>query len=249
MRPFVTESGFAAHAQCSTPMEWMMHKMTVLGISILVSGCVAPKVPPCGSASGSTVTVRGVASQRLKPDGVSFSVGVETRAASVAEAFNANSKKLAQVVAALKAAGVGSSDLQTSELDVSSLASNSGALTGFRVSNTVSVRQKDVSRAPDLIQAAVAAGANQVGSLQFFLANKAAAQQKGLELALADARAKAQALASLTSRTLGDVVCISDTDAPESPLERLAALGYVGPTVEPGMQDVRSAVSVVYEIK
>jgi uncharacterized protein YggE len=231
-------------------MEGVMHKTGIIAIATLACACATPKAPPCSSASGSTVTVRGVASQRLKPDGMSFSVGVETRAASVVEAFNTNSPKVERVVTALKAGGVGSDEIQTSELDVSSLTSNSGALTGFRVSNQVTVRRRDVAGAPVLLQAAVAAGANQVGGLQFFVADKAAAERKGLELALADARSKAEALASLSSRSLGAVVCVSDARPPESTLERLASLGYSGgPRVEAGTLEVTSAVSVVFELK
>ena len=132
---------------------------------------------------------------------------------------------------------------------MSSLTSNSGALTGFRVSNQVTVRRPDVARAANLIEAAVSAGANQVGSLQFFVSDTTAARRKGLELAVADARSKAEALAALSSRSLGGVVCISDAQPSESALERLASLGYTSPSLEPGLQDVRSAVSVVFELK
>src|SRR5574340_503461 len=135
-----------------------MQRTVILGIAALAAACTAPKEPRCGAASGSTVTVQGVAAQRLKPEGVSFSVGVETRARSVVEAFNANSRKVERVVAALKAGGVAPDQIQTSELSVSSLTSNSGAITGFRVSNQVTVRRPDVAGAAILIEAAVSAG-------------------------------------------------------------------------------------------
>jgi uncharacterized protein len=227
-----------------------MQKAIIFAIAGLACACHGTKAPPCSSASGSTVTVQGLASQRVKPDTVTFSVGVESRAASVVEAVRGNSQKVAQVLIALKAGGARQEDIQTAELDVSAVTSNSGAVTGFRVSNLVTVIGRDVGATPALIQAAFAAGANQLGGLQFSVADKAALQRKGQELALADARARAQALASLSSRNLGAIVCVSDARPPESPTERLTSLGYTaGPPLMVGTQETVSAVSVVFELK
>jgi uncharacterized protein YggE len=196
--------------------------------------------------------VRGAASLRIKPDGVSFSLGVETRAAVVTDAFNTNARKVAAVLDALKQKGVAAEELQTSNLDVSSVTSDSGKPAGFRVSNLVTVRRRDVESAPALLQAAVAAGANQIGGLRFFIADPTASQKQGLELAFKDARSKAEALASFSAKALGDVVCVSE-EAKVSPgpdYARLASLGYIGaPGVEPGAEELPFAVSAVFELK
>jgi uncharacterized protein YggE len=52
------------------------------------------------------VTVGGSGIVRLPPDRVSFTVGVETEAPSVAQAFKANGSKLTAVITAIKAKGV-----------------------------------------------------------------------------------------------------------------------------------------------
>jgi len=226
-------------------------RRTAVVLALSLGACSPAKAPPCSSLSGSTITVRGTATLRTKPDGVSFSVGVETRAASVIEAFKTNRHKVEGVVAALRQKGVTSEDMQTSELDASSVTTDSGKFEGFRVSNLVTVRSHDVASAPTLLEAAVLAGANQVGSLSFFVADPAASQRKGLELALKDARAKAEALASLSSRTIGDVVCVSDEGASHNDAyERLSSLGYMAkPVLEPGSQAIGFGVSVVFELK
>ena len=79
--------------------------------------------------------------------------GVESQAATVTEAFNANSQRVAAVLDALKQQGVAAEDLQTSNLDVSSVASDTGRPVGFRVSNLVTVRRRDVASAASLLQA------------------------------------------------------------------------------------------------
>lgn len=177
-------------------------------IAALTVGCARPGAAPCASATGKSVTVRGAASMRLKPDGVAFTVGVETRAASVIDAFNANARKVEAVLGALQEKGVVPEELQTSNLDVSPNMSNEGKPAGFRVSNLVTVRRRDAGSAPGLLQAAVTAGANQVGGLRFFVADPAAQQRQGLDLAFKNARSKAEALASLSGKALGETVCV-----------------------------------------
>ena len=82
---------------------------------------------------------------------------------------------------------------------------------GFRVSNRVTVSREDAAGVGDLIQAVIAAGANDAGRLNFFVSDPGAAQARGLELAFASARAKATTLATLARQTLGDALCVSET--------------------------------------
>src|SRR5262245_46942478 len=75
----------------------------------------------CTSSTGKSVSVQGNANLRLHPDRVSFAVGVESRAASVAEAFKANKAGVNAVLAALKQKGVAPEDIQTSSFDISTI--------------------------------------------------------------------------------------------------------------------------------
>ena len=231
-----------------------MRAMTpaVLVVSLLGT---APSAKPeaCASTTGRQISVNGSSVVRLPPDRVSFSVGVETQAASVAEAFRANNSKLNALLTALKAKGVEAKEIQTSNLEITSRDTDGKKLAGFRVSNLVTVTREDPSSVSDLLQAAVAAGANQAGSLRFFVSEPAKVQRRGLELAYEDARTKAETLAGLAKRSLGEAVCVSETGSWGSGgLEnsRLAGLGYVQVTpVEVGTEQVSFAVSVVYELK
>ena len=228
-----------------------MLRLLVLATATLSINCANIPRQSCVSSTGNSVTVHGLAALDVKPDAVAFSVGVETRGTGVSDAFTANSRRLDAVVAALKEKGVTAEEIQTSYLDVSPLTSK-GRPAGFKVSNLVTVRRKDVTSAAELLQAALGAGANQVGGLRFYVSDRAASQQQGLELAFRDARSKAEALAALSERTLGDVVCVSDeTQSPGNGLhDRLRSLGYVaGPTLESGTEEMSFAVSVVYELK
>src|SRR5262245_8061605 len=207
---------------------------------------------PCTAATGRTVSVGGSATVRLPPDRVGFTVGVETVDADAAKAFETNDKKVKAVVAALKAKGVTAKDIQTSNLDISSRDERGQRFNGFRVANLVTVTSSDPAKAGELLQAAVAAGANQAGGLRFSVADPSTVRTRGLELAFEEARGKAQTLAQLAKKSLGEAVCVSEAPA-------WNAAGAMNNTVsfyadrssgtEAGAEDVFFSVSVVFELK
>lgn len=228
-----------------------MHAAAALVIAIAaLAAAPAEAAEPCTSKTGSTVTVQGSATQRVKPDTVAFTVGVETQAADVRTAFDANAKRVADMIAALKDKGVGAEEIQTSNLDVGTVHSDEGRPIGYRVANLVTVRRSDPASAAELLQVALEAGANQVGSLQFLVADPAAGQRRGLELAFQDARAKAEALASFAGRSLGDVVCLAEEAGHSGQPLRMRTMGYAeAMPIEPGSEELRSVVSAVFELR
>jgi uncharacterized protein YggE len=231
-----------------------MRGLMVAALVMSLLGTATPAVPEeCSSATGRRISVNGSSVVRLPPDRVSFSVGVETQAVSVAAAFRANNSKLSAVLTALKAKGVQAKEIQTSNLEIASRDAEGKKLAGFRVSNLVTVTREDPASVSDLLQAAVAAGANQAGSLRFFVSEPAKVQRRGLELAYQDAQTKAETLAGLAKRSLGEVACVSETGPwGGAGLENrsLAGLGYIqGPSVEIGTEQVSFGVSVVFELK
>jgi uncharacterized protein YggE len=144
-------------------------------------------------------------------------------------------------------------EIQTSNLEVASRDDEGKKLPGFRVSNLVTVSRDDPTTVGELLQAAITAGANQVGSLRFFVAEPAKVQQRGLELAYQNARSKAESLAALANQSLGDVLCVIESPAwgggPQN--SSLIALGYssYSSPVEVGSEQVSFGVTVTYELK
>jgi len=177
---------------------------------------------------------------------------VETRDTSATAAFKANTAKVQALLSALKTRGVTEQQMQTSYLDIGTIPARGKSPRLFKVSNLVTVIRQDPAEVGDLIQTAVGAGANDVGSLRFFVADTSALQQQGLQQAFKDARAKAEVLARESGTTLGDVVSMSDqTLYVEDDLRsRLSSLGYVGArSIEPGTEQMRFAVTVVFTLR
>jgi hypothetical protein len=184
---------------------------------------------------------------------VSFSLGVETESASVAEAFQKNNHKLNAVVVALKSHGVKAAEIQTSNFTITSREEDGKKRPGFRVSNVVTITREDPSGVSELLQASVDAGANQAAALRFFVANPKPLQDHGIELAFHDARAKAEKLAALSGRKLGDVICVSDQIA----YNKNASMGVsetitvtaAAPSIEIGLEELNFGVAAVFELK
>jgi len=229
--------------------------MRIVAVSLVTVLLITPTYAEpslCGSSTGKSISVHGVAAIQLRPDRVSFSVGVETRATGVAEAFKANTVGVNAVLAALKQKGVTPEEIQTSSFDITTEPATKAHSRRFKVGSFVTVTRSETSSVGDLLQAAVGAGANQAGELRFFVADPTGSRQHGLELAFQDARSRAEALAALSKKTLGDVLCVSDQSVyPDNEVRsQLRSLGYNGtPIVEPGVEDVTFSVSVVFELK
>jgi hypothetical protein len=195
--------------------------------------------------------VTGTGRIRVAPDSVSFSVGVATEAASVSQALRENSQKAEAVISALKSRGVRSEEIQTSGLSIRQR-NEEGRKPGYLVENVVTVTRKDVKAVGELLEAAVNAGANQASGPTFSVADEVGRRDRAFELAYQDARARATKLATVSGRSLGEVVCVAEGGWPQG-----GGIGNVSeaimvsaaPVVEAGREEVAFNVSVVFELK
>jgi uncharacterized protein YggE len=183
------------------------------------------------------------------PDRVSFTVGVETRAADAAEAFRVSAARMETVLAALKSRGVQPGEMQTSMLNLASYEEmTSGTLTrGFRAWSRLTVGRDDPKAAGDLLQAAIAAGANDAGGLRFSVKDPTAVQRRGLQLAFEAARIKGEALAGFAHQSLGRPLCVYERADGERFGAGIASSGSV--PLEIGLEPVSFTVGVVFELK
>jgi uncharacterized protein len=228
-----------------------MPHLTTVSLLILAGVLSAPpaRAQECPWPSGRSVRVAGSATVRLPPDRVTFSVGVETQHANVSEAFRANGRKVEAVLAALKAKGVDARELQTSTLDISSRNPDGTPAKGYRVANRVTVTRESAAAVGELIEAAIGAGANEANQLSFFVADPGAAQKRGLELAFASARAKAETLAALAKQPLGEALCLTEEAGGGNPMSNLAVMARGGAdTIEAGTEAITFSVTAVFAL-
>jgi uncharacterized protein len=195
------------------------------------------------------VTVTGTASVQAVPDKAAFSAGVSTNAATAQAALAANAKKAAHVLDALRSAGVAKGDLQTQDVSVSPRWNDRGEQDGFSAHSSVQVHVQDVGRAGRLIDAAVAAGANETSGPSFDRGDRDALYRDALKKAFAEARLKAATLAGEAGASLGRVLRIEESPATPGPVPyAMRAMADTATPVEPGKQEVQATVTVTFSL-
>ena len=170
------------------------------------------------------------------------------RGATAAKALAQNASLMARVIAALKSHG--GTNLQTQEVSLSPQTNAKGNVTGFVADDSVSA-DSPIAGAGALIDAAVSAGANTVNGPTLSVSSQDAVYRQALAKAIADARAKAQALGQAGGFGVGAVSSVTEeSQAPSQTLEAPSAMGAAksATPVEPGTQDITADVSVTFTI-
>ena len=191
---------------------------TKLSLFALVS-VLALVLSACGSAAAQprTLAVSGNGTVYLAPDIAYIYVGVHNQDAVIATAVNNNNTQTQALVDALKAAGVAEVDIQTSNFSVynnTSYDQITGQSNGtvYAVDNTVYVTVRDLSMIGKLLNTAVGAGANNINSITFDVADKSAALTEARQKAMANASSLASELAATAGVNLGPIQNVSYSD-------------------------------------
>jgi uncharacterized protein YggE len=202
-----------------------------------------------GDTSTGGITVFGTGSANVAPDRASFSFGTVSQAATANAALTASSQSVVRVVAALKKAGVAQADIQTSDVSLSPrMNDNNNEIVGYTASNTVTATIKKLGDAGDVVDAAVAAGANQVYGPNLLASDQDAVYRTALKAAVAEARTKAETLAAASSSTLGKITAIVEGGGSTPMPMAVGAAKDSSVSIEPGTQKVEATVSVTFAI-
>ena len=180
------------------------------------------------------------------PDEASITAGVHTQAVSASDALAQNAKLMNSVIAALKAAG--GTDLQTQQVSLNPQTNDQNQVTGYAADDSVSAKAK-IADVGALIDAAVAAGANNVDGPNLDVSDRDALYRDALGKAVEDARAKAEALAQAGGFGVGPVSSVTEQSAGAPvPVFQAAVAKSDGTPVEAGTQDVTADVTVTFRI-
>ena len=232
-------------------------------LSPIVAQAQTPPPPaPREPAMLETISVSGVGKSRVAPDRVSFTAGVETMAPTVDDAIRENNTKVAAVIAALKKAGATDAEIRTSSFAIfpqqDYREGQRPRITGYQVSNNVTVTREKTADAGRLLQAAVNAGANAAGGLTFFVNDPSRGREEGLRKAYADARSKAEVLAAAAGRSVGAAISITEGGAPAvmypRPAMERAMVGQaqgavMNVPVQEGTEELSFVVSVIFQLR
>jgi uncharacterized protein YggE len=175
----------------------------VLAFALVLSAC-APAGPTTINQAAPenvrTLNVNGLGQVYLTPDIAYIYIGVHNESATVSEAVDANKTQTTSVIDAIKKAGVAEKDINTTNFSIypSQQYGPDGTVTGtmYMVDNTVFVTVRDLDGLGDLLDSAISAGANNINSIQFDVADKTAAMKEARAKAVENAKTQAQELAN-----------------------------------------------------
>lgn len=199
-----------------------------------------------------TITVSATGTAKVQPDIARISAGVMTEAATAREAIDRNKAGMTRFIDGMKKAGVEAGDIQTTMFNVEPRYSQPkdgrpGTINGYRVMNQVRLTVRNVGRLGEILDEAIALGANQINQIAFDVAEPEQAQDEARKQAMVKARLRAELYATAAGANLGPVLRIAEGDGPSVPDGRMMMRGSV--PIEPGTQTLEIEVHVTYELR
>lgn len=217
------------------------------------------------------ITVQGEAEVMVKPDIGQFSFSVMAEGVDAAEAQTKSAESINAVLAYLNDAGVAENDIKTRDYYLSPTYDygesvcapysycppSNPVIDGYQVSQTVSVKVRDLTKSGELISGVGDKGATNISSLQFTVDDESATKAQAREEAITDAKEKADKLA----KELGVKIVRMTGFWEEQGYYPMYDRGYAGadmvmnesksvaPSMPTGENSVKSTVSITYEVK
>lgn len=236
----------------------MRNKLFVVIASLVIVGLLAA----CQGTAPAPVTnqipmlsVNGTGKVYLVPDIAYVYVGVRSQASDVADALSQNNAQASAIASTLQEKGVAAEDIQTTAFNVYPQQQYSPEglpmETVYVVENTVFIKVRDLNSLGSLLDAVVRAGANTINGISFDVVDRASAEKEARQLAIEDAKAKAQELAQLSGVELGQLYSVNVWSSGVQPVYEAkggSAAGSAAP-IAAGQMVIQMDANLSYEIK
>jgi uncharacterized protein YggE len=213
------------------------------------------------AVAGTRLDVSATGEVTRVPDLAIISAGVQTLQPTATAAIEDNATRMERVRAALKRAGIADKDVQTSSISLSPeyryVENQPPVLTGYRASNTVNVKFRDLKRTGAILDALVREGANQLNGPSLTIDHPETAYDEARVKAIAVGKARAELYARALGKRVVRILSISESGAMvpgpvPMPYARDGAMqvSAVSKTeIDPGTQDVQVTVAMSFELQ
>lgn len=205
-------------------------------------------------AAGTLLDVSAEGRTTRVPDVATIRAGVVAQAPTAAGALADQAGRMARVLAALKKAGIADRDVATADVGLSPQYRYQDGqppqITGYQASNNVAIRFRDVKRAGTILDALVAAGANQISGPDLSIDQPDAAFDEARVDAIRRARARAELYAKAAGLRVARMVSINEgatsDNGPRPPMlyMRAAVAEKADTQIAAGEKDVTVTVNV-----
>lgn len=222
--------------------------------------CAAPAAVQAAILTGAPVPTLNVSAEgkvMRAPDVADVSGGVVSIAPTAAAAMTDNARAMTAVVAAVHHAGIADRDIQTAGIVLQAQYryqnDHPPVLTGYQATNTVNLHVRKLADAGRLLDALVAAGANQLSGPNFRVDAADAALDEARTAAVATARQRATLYAQAAGVHIKRLLSLSENGG-EQPrpimamARRMSAAAPETP-ISPGEVTLGVTVEMVFEVE
>ena len=232
-----------------------MRTIAVLAAILLVPGVAAAQQ---NNQQPPVIVTRGEAILKRAPDQAWVSIAAESRAATAAQAQQANADAMRAVQAALAKSGLPTDAIKTTGYSLQPDMEYTGGrsrVRGYIARNSIEVRVDDLTKLSTVIDAAGQSGATNMSGLRFDLKDRANVEREALRLAVQDAMARARAIASGANAQIGAIVRIDEQggfEPPPMPMYRTqTAMAEAAPQtpITPGEVEIRAQVTLTIAVR
>lgn len=211
--------------------------------------------------AGTRLDINATGTVTRVPDVAIISAGVQTLQPTASGSIEENAARMERVRAALKRAGIADRDIQTSSISLNPeyryVENQPPVLTGYRASNSVNVKFRDLKRTGAILDALVAEGANQINGPNLTIDKPETAYDEARGKAIAEGQARAQLYARSLGKRVVRLLSVSESGAyvpPPMPYRRdMMAVGNAQAVskseIDPGTQELQISLSMSFELQ
>lgn len=253
-----------------TALSTLLAFFILMFVYTKTAGPIPFSVNSVTSSNSLPFMVTGEGKIEAVPDSATVRLGVAARGATAEAAKNALNTSINKVIAEVKALGVDEKNIKTENFNVypeygDSIAPSGGTtpatgntITGYSANTNISVMvdgTEPVSLANKIVDVGTKEGANLVGGIDFQVKDKTEAMNKAREMAVADAKRKAEDAAKIAGFKLGNIINYSEGQGGNYPMPMMAkandarAMGGQETNIQPGTNDITMTVTLSYEIR
>ena len=208
-------------------------------IPLLAAAAAAMALPQMAAAQEARtpaprIIVAGEGEAAVAPDLAIITLSVLREADTARQALDENNKAAAAVIAAMKEAGIEARDLQTGGLQINPRyvypqndnGESQPRIVAYQVTNTLTVRVRDIAKVGEIVDRAVTLGVNQGGGVAFTNDDPSAARTEARKRAVEDAISRARTLAQAAGVGLGPIIELSEQSFAQPPMPIAAGRAY-----------------------
>lgn len=230
-----------------------------------VAGPIPFDVNSVTTSKSDAFSVTGEGKVDVVPDSATVRLGVVAKAPTNDEAKTALNTNINKVIESVKALGVEEKDIKTENFNIYPEYEQRPPVierptglpdlepSGYSGNTNLIITVKTADLANKIVDAGVAAGANQVGGVDFQVKDKEASLNKAREMAVADAKKKAEDAARIAGFKLGKVINYAEGQGGGYPVMMQAkagdAQGGAATNVQSGTNEISLTVTLSYEIR